>query len=74
MPDRTTHIGRHEANHGLGEDLQRWKQVVRELPIVRVEKVVAVRAALRHHGYDTPHIVAETVARMSNDVGVLARR
>jgi len=55
------------------EDVSRWVQAVRRLPAVRVEKVVAVREALRRHGYDNEQIIAETVGRLSNDIGILCR-
>ena len=73
MQSRTTSTERHRAKDGFHDDLRRWKEVMRNLPVVRVEKVVAVRAALRHHCYDSEHIVAETAARVRNDVAILCR-
>lgn len=54
--------------------MQRWKRVVEGLPVVRVEKVVAVREALRNNRYDSEAILAETVARVENDLRILCRR
>lgn len=74
MPSQSTRTERHEAKQELGVDLQRWKRVLEGLPVVRVEKVVAVREALRNNRYDTEAILAETIARVGNDVGILCRR
>ncbi len=56
------------------EDVSRWVRAVHRLPVVRVEKVIAARDALRRHCYDNEQILAQTVERLSNDVGVLCRR
>lgn len=74
MLRQTKRTQRHEAKEDPGVDLQRWKRVLRELPAVRVEKVIAVREALRHACYDTEAILDETVSRVGNDVGILSRR
>ncbi len=74
MLSQSARIGRHEASEERGVDLQRWKRVVEGLPVVRVEKVVAVREALRNNRYDSEAILAETVARVGNDLGILCRR
>ncbi len=73
MHSETTSTERPPAKGGLHDDLRRWKEAMRNLPVVRVEKVVAVRAALRHHCYDNEHVVAETAARVRNDVAILCR-
>jgi hypothetical protein len=70
----TARAERHEAREDPGVDLQRWKRILQELPVVRVEKVIAVREALRHARYDTEAILAETISRVGNDVGILSRR
>ena len=73
MQSETTSTEKHAAMDGFHDDLRRWREIMRNLPVVRVEKVVAVRAALRHHCYDSEQIVAETAARARNDVEMLCR-
>ncbi len=74
MPSRTIRTELDEAKEDPGVDLQRWKRLLRELPVVRVEKVIAVREALRHARYDTEAILAETISRVGNEIGILSRR
>lgn len=74
MALRTIELRQHDPRDSLSEDLHRWKEMVRRLPAVRVEKVVATRAALRSSSYDNEHIFEQTVARLGNDIGILCRR
>ena len=74
MAPRTIVLRQHEPRDSLAEDLQRWKEMVRRLPAVRVEKVVMMRAALRSNSYDDEHILGHTVAQLGNDIGILCRR
>lgn len=74
MALRTIELTQHGPRDSLLEDLHRWKGMVRRLPAVRVEKVVATRAALRSSSYDNEHIFEQTVARLGNDLGILCRR
>jgi predicted metal-dependent RNase len=62
------------ANEAREEEVRRWVRVVHRLPSVRVEKVVAVREALRQNRYDNEHILEEMINRLGNDVGILCRR
>ncbi|RME41193.1 MAG: hypothetical protein D6788_01745 [Planctomycetota bacterium] len=45
-------------------ELARFRCLVRQLPDVRVEKIVAVRRALREHRYDTPEALDRTVRHL----------
>ena len=74
MALRTIVLRQQEPGDSLAGDLQRWKEMVRRLPAVRVEKVVMMRAALRSSSYDNEHIFEQTVARVGNDIGIMCRR
>ena len=58
----------------IGPTLEQWKQRIRELPEVRLDKVQSVRGALRQSSYESEHVLDSTVQRLSNDVGVLCRK
>ncbi|UCC29997.1 MAG: hypothetical protein JSU86_17575 [Phycisphaerales bacterium] len=74
MALRRMELRQHARRDSLSEDLHRWMEMVRRLPAMRVEKVVAMRAALRSSSYDNEHIFEQTVARLGNDIGILCRR
>jgi len=74
MALRTIELRQHGLRDSHSEDLHRWKEMVRRLPAVRVEKVVMMRAALRSNSYDDEHILGHTVAQLGNDIGILCRR
>ena len=58
----------------IGPALEHWKQRLRELPEVRVDKVQSVRGALQQSKYEDEQVLESTVQRLSNDVGVLCRK
>lgn len=45
-----------------------WVRQVHQLPNIRVEKVVAVRAALRRNRYDNDQILSETIDRVERAI------
>ena len=51
-------------------ELNRWKEIVRQLPGVRLEKVLAARWALRSNEceYDSIEILTRTVAQVAQDL------
>ena len=57
-----------------GPALSHWKQRLRELPEVRVEKVQSVRGAIRCSCYESEQVLEGTLQQLSNDVGVLCRK
>jgi len=57
-----------------GPALNQWKQRLRELPEVRVEKVQSVRGAIRSSCYESEQVLESTLQQLSNDVGVLCRK
>lgn len=74
MALRTMGPRQRDPRDSLAQDLHRWREMVRRLPAVRVEKVVATRAALRSSSYDNEHIFDQMVSRLGNDIGILCRR
>lgn len=72
MASRASKRWPHEARDSLDEQLRQWKWILQKLPPVRVEKITAIREALRHGSYENEHILAETVTRLSNDLGISA--
>lgn len=54
--------------------LNHWKQRLRELPEVRVEKVQSVRGAIRSSCYESEQVLENTLQQLSNEVGVLCRK
>jgi hypothetical protein len=58
----------------IGPALEHWKQRLRELPDVRLDKVQSVRSALQQSSYESERVLESTVQRLSNDVGVLCRK
>lgn len=57
-----------------GSALSHWKQRLRELPEVRVEKVQSVRGAIRSSCYESEQVLESTLQQLSNEVGVLCRK
>ena len=45
-----------------------WVRQVHQLPNIRVEKVVAVREALRRNRYDNDQILSETIERVERAI------
>ena len=58
----------------IGPALEHWKQRLRELPEMRLDKVQSVRGALQQSSYESEQVLDSTVRRLSNDVGVLCRK
>ncbi|MFH1107616.1 MAG: hypothetical protein V1790_00240 [Planctomycetota bacterium] len=58
----------------IGPALEHWKQRLRELPEMRLDKVQSVRGALQQSTYESEQVLDSTVQRLSNDVGVLCRK
>mgnify|MGYP001591773588 CR=1 FL=1 len=58
----------------IGPAMSHWKQRLRELPEVRVEKVQSVRGAIRSSCYESEQVLESTLQQLSNDVGVLCRK
>ncbi len=58
----------------IGPILNHWKQQLRELPEVRVEKVQSVRGAIQSSCYESEQVLESTLQQLSNDVGVLCRK
>lgn len=52
------------------EELRQWLHVMRCLPSVRVDKIVAVRAALHANAYDSDEIVSVTIQRLEKELGL----
>ena len=65
---------RNKRMDSIGPTLEQWKQRLRELPEVRVDKVQSVRGALQQSKYEDEQVLDSTVQRLSNDVGVLCRK
>jgi hypothetical protein len=58
----------------IGPALSHWKQRLRELPEVRLEKVQSVRGAIRSSCYESEQVLESTLQQLSNEVGVLCRK
>ena len=58
----------------ISSALEHWKQRLRELPEMRLDKVQSVRGALEQSRYESEQVLESTVQRLSNDVGVLCRK
>lgn len=48
----------------------RWVELVHRLPEVRLDKVAAVREALRRHIYDDSRIFEVAIDRLSREAGI----
>jgi len=55
----------------IGPALDHWKQRLRELPEVRVEKVQSARGAIRSGCYESERVLDCTLQQLSNELGVL---
>ena len=51
-------------------ELNRWKEIVRQLPGVRLEKVRAARRALQDNEYecDSNEVLTRTIAQVAEDI------
>jgi hypothetical protein len=51
-------------------ELKRWKEIVRQLPGVRLEKVLAARQALQgnEYKYDSHEVLTRTAAQVAQDI------
>ena len=54
--------------------LQRWRELVHDLPDIRLEKVQATREALKNREYDGEEVLEETIRRLREELGILCRR
>ena len=74
MSPQSTETQRLTGMDSIGPALSHWKQRLRELPEVRVEKVQSVRGAIRSSCYESEQVLESTLQQLSNDVGVLCRK
>jgi anti-sigma28 factor (negative regulator of flagellin synthesis) len=56
------------------EDLEAWKERLKDIPDLRWERVLELRAAIDNGEYDVDARVNDLLSRVENDVGVLCRR
>lgn len=56
------------------DELRYWVGRVHRLPVVRVDRIVATRDALQRYCYDDQRVLATTIDRVIQDVGILCRR
>lgn len=68
MMTSPTPRGRSRKEQGRPEEWAYWLDRIRQLPMIRVEKVVAVREALRDRSYDSPTILDVTIDRLCADM------
>ena len=73
MSPQATESQRLTGRNSIGPALSHWKQRLRELPDVRVEKVQSVRGAILSSCYESDQVLESTLQRLSNEVGVLCR-
>ena len=74
MSPQSTEMERMTNMDLIGPALSLWKQRLRELPEVRLEKVQTVRGAIRSSCYESEQVLEGTLQQLSNDVGVLCRK
>ena len=74
MSQQSTETERKTNLDSIGPALSHWKQRLRELPEVRVEKVQSVRGAIRSSCYESEQVLESTLQQLSNEVGVLCRK
>ncbi len=53
------------------DEFERWVDMVYRLPEIRLDKVAAVREALRRHCYDDSRIFEVAIDRLSREAGIL---
>ncbi len=63
----------HQSVEDRDAILAYWKQRISELPDLRLDKVMQIRDALARSSYDADEALDATVARLSEDIGVLCR-
>jgi hypothetical protein len=54
-------------------EFERWRELVRATPDVRIDRVLATRDALRENRYDDADIFNYTVQCVGNELGVMCR-
>lgn len=54
-------------------EMERWHEIVRSAPDVRLDRVLATREALRNNRYDDAAILDYTVQCVGNDLGIMLR-
>jgi len=52
----------------FNENWNRWRDMVRQMPDVRTEKVVQVRKALQDQAYDSISVLEETIRRVAAEI------
>jgi len=73
MSPQVTEIECKTNTDSIQTALCHWKQRLRELPEMRVEKVQSVRGAIRGSCYESDQVLEGTLQQLSNEVGVLCR-
>ena len=71
MSPQATESQRLTGRNSIGPALSHWKQRLRELPEVRVEKVQSARGAIRSGCYESERVLDCTLQQLSNELGVL---
>lgn len=74
MSQQPTETQRLTGLDSIEPALSHWKQRLRELPEVRVEKVQSARGAIRSSCYESEQVLESTVQQLINEVGVLCRK
>ena len=54
-------------------DISRWQDILRNMPDIRLDRVLATRDALKFNRYDDEHILDETVNRLQDEFVSLCR-
>jgi len=52
----------------LNANLRHWKQLLKELPEVRVDKIQDAKRAIENHQYDDDGVVEVTLERICNEM------
>ncbi len=73
MPDYDTRWRQTHAAEVPSAPGERWKQLVGDLPDVRLSKVLSARRALRRDDYASESILDETLRRLSIELGISSR-
>ena len=71
MSPQATEMERKTNIDSIQSTLSHWKQRLRELPEVRVEKVQSARGAIRSGCYESERVLDCTLQQLSNELGVL---
>ena len=51
-----------------------WKEILRDLPDVRLDKVLASRRSLGQQDYDCDAVLDKTAERLCQELGILGRQ